>query len=258
MSAALVEAKGPVHPVRSNLSYWVRTSNGVKVAILDTGSNVAYKEGISLIDSTVKDYNGHGTLIAQIIREIYPEAELYIVKVMGKDGLLIDEEAVISGLEWAIERGVNIINMSLRLKNSEELHRLIKKAYERGIVIVAAAGNKDSFSGSRFSVIGLSLPSNTEHWTPDTEAVAYPAKYEEVIAVGALDKYGRVYDGSIKDEKVELLCKGYKGKTAGTSIASAYAAGFIARIIFDNPGFGINELRNSIHQQSAKRGGELK
>jgi len=233
VSAALVEAKGPV-----------------KVAILDTGSNVAYKEGISLIDSTVKDYNGHGTLMVGIIKEVYPQAELYIVKVMGKDGLLIDEEAVISGLEWATEKGVDIINMSLRLRNSNGLHRAIKKAYERGIVIVAAAGNKTSIMGSL----------STQYSIPDTQysEVAYPAKYEEVIAVGALDKYGRVYDGSIKDEKVELLCRGYKGKTAGTSIASAYAAGFIARIIFDNPGFGIEGLRNFIHQQIAKQAGELK
>jgi len=233
VSEALVEAKG-----------------SVRVAILDTGSNIAYKEGISVIDSTLKDYNGHGTLIARTIKEIYPEAELYIVKVMGKDGLLIDEAAVISGLEWATEKGVDIINMSLRLRNSDGLHRAIKKAYERGIVIVAAAGNKTSIMGSL----------SRQYSIPDTQysEVAYPAKYEEVIAVGALDKYGRVYDGSIKDEKVEVFCRGYKGKAAGTSIASAYAAGFIARIIFANPGFGIEELRDFIAHQIAKQTGELK
>lgn len=228
-------------------SVLVESKEPVKVAILDSGSNIAYKEGISFVDSTVKDFNGHGTLMAEIVKEMCPDVQLYIIKVIGNDGLAINEEAIILGLEWAISRGVEVINMSLRLDNSTQLHQVIKEAYDRGIVIVAAAGNRDSFSAS-----------DTRHQTPDTQAVAYPAKYEEVIAVGALDKYGRVYDGSIKDEKVEVFCRGYKGKRAGTSIASAYAAGFIARIIFANPGFGIEELRDFIAHQIAKQAGELK
>lgn len=230
LSVRLGNAQEPVNPVRSNLSSGGKTSNGVKVAILDSGSNIAYKEGISFVDGTVKDYNGHGTLMAEIIKEMCPDAQLYIIKVIGNDGLAINEEAIILGLEWAITRGVDVINMSLRLQNTDALYRVIKKAYEKDIVIVAAAGNKDSMLGP-------------------TLEIAYPAKYEEVIAVGALDRNGKVYDGSIKGEKVELLCKGYKGRKAGTSVASAYAAGFIAKIIPDNRRLGIEELRSFIHRQ---------
>lgn len=208
----------------------------VKVAILDTGSNVAYKEGISFVDGTVRDYNGHGTLTAMIVKEIYPDAQLYIIKVIGNEGLAINEEAIILGLEWAIERGVDIINMSLRLKSSEKLHRVIKKAYDRGIVIVAAAGNRDSI-----------------HQTPNLE-VAYPAKYEEVIAVGALDRNGKVCDGSAKGKGVEIFCKGYKREKAGTSIASAYAAGLAAKIISENPNADLQELRIIMRKATQKRG----
>jgi subtilisin len=213
-------------------------SSTVKVAILDSGCNISYKEEISLIDNTVRDYNGHGTLMARIIKEVYPAAELYIIKVIGNDGLLINEEAVILGLEWAVSRGVDVINMSLRLKDSERLHQIIEKAYQHGIVMVAAAGNKSTRLGAL-----------TTKGAIDLTEVAYPARYDEVIAVGALDRYGKAYPGSIKGEKVEVLCRGYKGKQAGTSVASAYAAGFAAKIISEHPNSSLEKVREVMHQK---------
>jgi subtilisin len=225
----------------------VEAKENVKIAILDSGCNITYKEGISLIDRTVKDYNGHGTLMARIIKEKMPSIELYIVKVMDKDGLCPNEEAVVSAVEWAVSKEVNLINMSLRLRGSDRLHKAISKAYEKGIVIIAAAGN----AGSRIALLNNEGGFNLEE-------VAYPAKYNEVIAVGAIDRYGRVYDGSIKGEEVEVVCRGYKGKYAGTSIASAYATGIIANIFSENPNLGPEELRWFIHQEAKKSRGELK
>jgi subtilisin family serine protease len=239
-AAGLVSASEPVNPVRSNLNALATTSNGVKVAILDSGCDIAYQEGISLIDGTLKDYKGHGTLMASIIRETCPQAQLYIVKAVEKEGLILDEEAVILGLEWAISRNVDVINMSLRLKDSERLHEVIQKAYRQGIVIVAAAGNNSTRMGLARNFAQVGAISLTE--------VAYPAKYSEVIAVGALDRNGRVYGASIKGEKVEVFCKGYKGSVAGTSVASAYAAGLVVKIISENPAFGPEKIREIMQQ----------
>ena len=218
-------------------------SEVVKVGILDSGSNIAYKEGISLVDDTLRDNNGHGTLMAQIIKESCPNAELYIVKVIGKDGLVINEDAVILGLEWAIAKDVKVINMSLRVKPSQRLHDVIKKAYAKGIILVAAAGNNDKFSGSYYSV--LDAKTSVDSNVPSKEA-AYPAKYPEVIAVGALNQYGKVYNQSAQSEEVNLYFRGYRGRSAGTSIASAYAAGAIAQAITENPEASLEELKNSI------------
>ncbi len=211
----------------------------VKVAILDSGSNNAHKEGISLVDDTLRDSNGHGTLMAQIIKESCPNAELYIVKVIGKDGLVINEDAVILGLEWAISRDVKVINMSLRMKPSQRLYEVIKKASAKGIILVAAAGNNDKFSGSYYST--FSAKTSVDSSMPGKE-VAYPAKYSEVIAVGALDQYGKVYNQSARSEEVDLYFRGYHGNRAGTSIASAYAAGAMARAISENPNASPKEL----------------
>lgn len=219
----------------------------VKVAILDSGSNIAYKEGISLVDDTLRDNNGHGTLMAQIIKESCPNAELYIIKVIGKDGLLINEDAVILGLEWAISKEVKAINMSLRVKPSQRLYEVIKKAYAQGIIFVAAAGNNDKFSGAYYST--LSVKTSVDSSMPSKE-VAYPAKYPEVIAVGALNQYGKVYNHSAQSEEVDFYFKGYHGKKAGTSIASAYAVGAVAEAITENPKASPEELKNIILAQA--------
>jgi subtilisin family serine protease len=217
----------------------VDASTPVKIAILDSGCNIGYKEGISLIDATARDYNGHGTLMARIIKEVYPEAELYIVKIVGGDGLLMTQGAVILGLEWAISRGVDVINISLRIRDSQELYKTIKKAYQQGILIVAAAGNDSTRLNELAKRGDISLT-----------GVAYPARYSEVIAVGALDKYGEIFDASIKGEKVEFLCRGYKDGKAGTSVASAYAAGFAAKIISEYPDSNLENIINIMRGNS--------
>ena len=218
-------------------------SEAVKVGILDSGSNIAYKEGISLVDDTLRDNNGHGTLMARIIKESCPHAELYIVKVIGKDGLVINEDALILGLEWAIAKDVKVINMSLRVKPSQRLHDVIKKAYAKGIILVAAAGNNDKFSNSYYST--LEATTAVKSGAQNREE-AYPAKYAEVVAVGALDQYGKVYNASVRSEEVDLYSRGYRGNRAGTSIASAYAAGTIAQAISVNPKASPEELKHTI------------
>jgi subtilisin family serine protease len=187
----------------------------VKVAILDSGSNIAYKEGISLVDGSLRDNNGHGTLIAQIIKESCPNAEFYIIKVIGKDGLVINEDAVILGLEWAIAKDAKVINMSLRMKPSQRLHDVIKKAYAKGIILVAAAGNNDKFSNAYYSTLEAK---STAKSSAQNSEVAYPAKYPEVIAVGALNQYGKVYNQSAQSGEVDLYARGYYGNRAGTSM----------------------------------------
>ncbi|MFH1799233.1 MAG: S8 family serine peptidase [Candidatus Omnitrophota bacterium] len=208
----------------------------IRVAILDSGSNIGFKEGVNFVDDTLKDFNGHGTLMSKIIKEACPGAEFYIVKVIGKNGLVIHEDAVILGLEWAISRNVKVINMSLRIKPSEMLNAVIKKAHEKGIILVSAAGNNDRHSDSYYSALEARGFAGSNHgFNAD---VAYPAKYPEVIAVGALDKYGKIYDQSVQSERVDLYFKGYYGRKAGTSVASAQVAGTIARVLAARAGSG--------------------
>ena len=68
-------------------------------------------------------------------------------------------------IDWAVENNVNIINISCGVNSdSARLHSAVKKAYDKGILLVAAAGNGGN--------------------------IQYPAKYEEVMAVGAVTYSG--------------------------------------------------------------------
>lgn len=216
----------------------------VKVAILDSGCNIEYEEGISFISETVRDDNGHGTLIAMVIKEISPEARLYIVKVVGKDGFCLDEDAVINGLQWAIAKDVDIINLSLRIRESKRLHQVIQRAYEKGITLVAATGNKATFSNS------LVRHESGYYYKGGIGAkgVVYPARYEEVIAVGRTNSYERLADYLLKGEEVEIVFPGYKNGAKGTSIACAQATGIISLVKLKYPNLSPDEIRNMMHQ----------
>ena len=222
----------------------VYAAEPMRVAILDSGSNIDFKEGVNFVDDTLKDLNGHGTLMAEIIKESCPNAEFYIVKVISKNGLVIYDEAVILGIEWAISKNVKVINMSLRMKPSKMLNEVIKKAHDKGIILVSAAGNNDRYSDSYYSVLESKTLASSNGFSSD---VAYPAKYPEVIAVGALDKYGKIYNQSVQSERVDLYFRGYRGKKAGTSVASAYVAGTIAHVLSARA--GLDDPTKSIKQE---------
>jgi len=211
-------------------------SNPVKIAILDSGVNqnhealkkVKVKEynAFSKKEETVSDEFGHGTAIAGLItgqskefRGVLTDAILYDVKVLNEagEGKL---ENVIAGIEWSIEKEVDIINISFGFsKNYEALHKAIDSALKNNIVVVAAAGNN----------MGLS--------------VDYPANYENVISIGSIDKSLKIDESSTTTGAdyfapgVDVISTsndgGYKTYT-GSSFATAYATGIFASIMSNN------------------------
>ena len=93
------------------------------------------------------------------------EIDLYAVKVLGRNGsgYLSD---IIEGLDWCIDNGMQVINMSLGTDYYvESFEEAIERVNEAGIVQVASAGNDG----------------------PGDNTVDYPAKFSEVIAVSATD-----------------------------------------------------------------------
>ena len=112
--------------------------------------------------------NGEG------ITGINPNAEIYSYRVLG-DGNKAPISRVVEAIYMAINHKVNIINMSFGISEySEALEKAVQDAADAGILVVAAAGNTGS------------------------EGVQYPAAYDEVMAVGAVDKDGSVEQYSAK------------------------------------------------------------
>ena len=202
----------------------IENKERVRVAVLDSGmdilDNIDVKERVNLIpgqeDFTVmfEDEAGHGTAVAGIIagetmagetaEGINRNVELYSVKVLDENNQA-PLSRIIEGIYWAIEKNVHIINMSFGCSRySKALEDAVKAATDKGILIIAAAGNQGE-SGM--------------------DTVEYPAAFPEVVAVGSVDAQGEVSDFSAKGEEMELVAPGEAVRVTGAFGADMVVSG---------------------------------
>ena len=206
--------------------------NGVKVAVFDTGisphQDLSLNSGISFVEgvtSTIDD-NGHGTHVAGTIAAqinqkgilgAAPGVQLYPVKVLNSNGSG-SYSSIISAIDWAVDNNINIINMSFGSTSySVALESAIKLAYDNNILIVASAGNNGVQQG---------------------DSMTYPAKFKEVIAVGAVDEQNNRASFSSAGTEMDLVAPGVNiystqkdgtyGIKSGTSMAAPHVAGVAA------------------------------
>lgn len=246
------------------------TGAGVKVAVIDTGifahSELSIAGGISTVDYTTSysDDNGHGTHVAGIIAAknngtgitgVAPDVQLYAVKAIkeNREGNLQD---VLEGLEWSIENDMDIINISLGMDtDSEVLHEMMDRAYNAGIVIVGSAGNSQKDADG--NLISTS-----------TYTVNYPAKYDSVIAVAAVNNANVRGDFSSVGPEVEVAAPGVDvistyvksdgtggyAKANGTSQAAPHVAGMIALLMQEYPSMTNAQLREEVRKYAVDLG----
>ena len=146
------------------------SGRGVTVAIIDSGVNPSHPHvgGVAggarinpdgLVTGDYLDYNGHGTAAAGAIREKAPDALLYAVKVFDRN-LTTNIETIIKAIEWAVERGVRVINLSLGTTNAshrEAFERVLERAALEKIILVAASSMSGEIClpGSLASAVGV-------------------------------------------------------------------------------------------------------
>jgi subtilisin family serine protease len=215
--------------------------SGVRVAVFDTGVEYTHPElshayagghDFANDDDDPFDDNGHGTHVAGSIVAakddawvvgVAPGAQLYAVKILTGAGSG-SFSAVIAGLEWAVDHGVQVANHSYG--QSQNPGTLVAQAFANsaaaGVLHVAAAGNSGNCQGTGNNV-------------------GYPAKYETVIAVGATDELDGRPCFSSTGPAVELAAPGDwivstylnndYGVASGTSMASPHVAGAAALVM---------------------------
>ncbi|MBQ9068699.1 MAG: hypothetical protein IJ131_06500, partial [Eggerthellaceae bacterium] len=189
------------------------------IALIDTGiagkaeDNANVVEAISVLGEefadengnplpSYLDENGHGQRMADYIVEENADARILAIKALGKDGKG-DVSAVIAGINYAIERGASIINLSAVAYASEEnaaLAAAVKAAEEAGVAVVGAAGNQGF---------------NAKYYIP--------ANIDEALVVGAANEVGVRLAKSNFGETVD-----YNVVAESTSEAAARTTGFVS------------------------------
>jgi len=191
---------------------------GVKVGIFDSGIDLQHPDlrvagGVDLIGdgNGLDDCNAHGTHVAGIVGAldngkgtvgVAPEASLYAMRFFDCEGGGATKSRELRGLEWAIDNGMDVINMSFGccsvggavvtpLPDPAE-EAMLNEAYERGIVLIAASGN------SAVPPAG----------GPGEPVVSYPAGYASVVAVGATDENDELATFSSYGTDQELTAPG--------------------------------------------------
>ncbi|HUF07278.1 MAG TPA: S8 family serine peptidase [Candidatus Binatia bacterium] len=221
------------------------TGAGVRVAIIDSGlendhprllgrvvENVTVEMGEGgptvIADGSV-DMFGHGTACGGIILSLAPEVELVSIRVLGAD-LRGKGTAFAAGLEWAIEQGLHVCNLSLSSK-SESLypifHDLADRAYFQAMALVSAANNVPAPS---YPSLFSSVFSVAAHAEPDPWRVYYnPAPPVEFGAWGV---------------DVPIAWKdGGSTVATGNSFAAPHIAGLVALILSKHPGLSPFEVK---------------
>jgi thermitase len=245
-----------------------KSDPSVKVAILDTGIDQDHPDLSAKIDKneknctespTLDDLFGHGTHVAGIaaavtnnglgVAGVGYNASIVNAKALGDDGSGY-YSWIAQCIVWAADNGAKVINMSLGGgAKSKTLENAVNYAWNKGVVLVGAAGNS-----------GNSSPT-------------YPGYYTKVIAVAATDANDQKAGFSSYGKWVDVAAPGVSiysafpnhpftigkslnyGFANGTSMATPFVSG-LAALVFKTP-YGINnaQVRERIEKTADKISG---
>ncbi len=210
----------------------------IVVAIIDTGLDVTlFKNNYptklagtyngltgSTAESSMKDENGHGTHIAGTIAESTP-SNVKIYPAKASNGSTLSSTDIIACINYIVHnKKANVINMSFGSYTPHTATRqAIQAANNAGIICVAAAGNES------------------------TAQTAYPAGYDETIAVSAIDLNNNLASFSNTGSNITFAAPGVNiksinGTMGGTSMASPHVAAAVAIVKSYNKDLTMTEV----------------
>jgi subtilisin family serine protease len=204
------------------------TGSKVLVAVVDSGIDVSHPELADTVAGSFDAVNSsqsadnHGTAMAGAIvahaslKGVAPAARILAVRAFTKtEGTT---STIVTSIDWAVAHGARVINMSFAGPNDPEIARALAAARQKGVVLVAAAGNAGPKSPPLYpaadpSVIAVTATDAEDHLF----AVANRGRHIAVAAPG-VDILGPAPGG------------GYQMST-GTSVAAAHVSGVVALLL---------------------------
>jgi subtilisin family serine protease len=245
-------------PITREWAWGDATGSGVKVAVIDSGIDASHPlvgplqggvvvtadraTGQAIVkEEAHTDVFGHGTACGAIIRSIAPECDLYSVRVLS--GQLSGKgEVFIEGLRWAVDAGMDVVNLSLGTGKRDyfaQLHELVDEAYFKGMMLVTAANN---------------LPQ-----------ASYPSQYSAVFSVAAHEGQDPLEFHYNPEPPVEFGAPGIDVDVAwkdgssirasGNSFAAPHIAGIITRILSHHPHLTPFQMKTVLHALAANAHG---
>ncbi len=234
----------------------------VRVAVIDTGvqadhpdlsGQIAAQADMVTGDGVADDDNGHGTHVAGIIAAkgnngegvvgVAPDIHLIAVDVFSEsDGKWTATTAnIISGVEFAVDNGARVINLSLGSYSEDTAENdAINAAAASGVLVVASAGNEST---------------NAAHYPSDIDSVLGVIATDMNDTIASYSNYGAAKDisapgGSVTSTVNSRILSTYKGGQyawmAGTSMASPVVAGAAALIWSVDPSLTADEVKSLI------------
>jgi len=240
-------------------------STSTKIAIVDTGVRGTHEDlsgktlaGYNVITSSAilvganSDDNGHGTAMASaaaasannskgLVGTAY-NAQVIPIKVLNSSGSGLASD-VASGINWAINNGAKVINLSLGSSEySQTMHDAIARATSGGAIVVAAAGN-------------------------DATTLAYPGRDSLVLSVGSVNSSNARSSFSGYGSELDVMAPGesiivayYTGNSSyatvtGTSVSTAEVSGIAALGASWHSGANTSEIISYFRSSAQKIGG---
>ena len=226
-----------------------KLGSGVKIAIIDTGivTNHPAFSGQLVHSSQQKDFvdgdnnpwdngggsaSGHGTAVAGILAQVAPNAQLLPIRVLDTNGLG-DVDNIVLAIEWAVQQGADIINLSASTSHDvAALRVMLNYAASQGVLTVTATGNE-----------GNTKANYPARWANENNTLG-----AHLISVGSTNT--RMNVSNFSNRNAEVYAPGETLLTAtanrngqaqmtnatGTSFATPLVAGSLALALADAPG----------------------
>ncbi|SEN49216.1 Subtilase family protein [Paracoccus alcaliphilus] len=234
---------------------------GQPIGVVDTGVNTEHEllEGarIELTHLGTEDNPSakiHGTAVLSLlagtpgsrVSGLVPEAELVVADIFSLAGQdeRADLSALLRGLDAMDQRDIRVVNLSLTGPANTVLENAVSRlVQDRGMVLIAAAGND-----------GPAAPT------------AYPAGYDGVIAVTAVDGRGRIYRDAQRGAHIDIAAPGVglllatsisgaRTKT-GTSFATPYVTAAAAMLLSRDPELTAQDIARRLSEATRDLGAE--
>lgn len=190
------------------------------IGIIDTGVDAASLQPGAVLGQVAFAGHAptpreHGSSVAALAVERGVRVHVADVFATARDGsVYASTDGVAAALDWMIEHNIPVINISIEGPPNEMLAALVRRASERGHIVVAAAGNGGP----------LARP-------------AFPAAFDGSVAVTAIDENDRPYLRANRGSYIAFAAPGVNVNVrraqgdlivSGTSFAAPVVAAHIA------------------------------